>query len=161
MQEEYILWMKHQLRCILFVVRQLVPNALFTPQMLLTNLLSSFGLWFVHFFIVAGFLEGYAEIFMKSYFGISWLVYAALGKGASTLVKYFMQAFHNYNRQSVTGVSPLAIAIDLSEATLALIKMQLDSSIANAGFFLFDPRMNLAKFLLCLFSGTFDAIILI
>jgi hypothetical protein len=110
---------------------------------------------------VAGFLEGYAEIFMKSYLGVSWLVYAALGKGASTLVKYFMQAFHNYNRKSVTGVSPLAIAIDLSGATLALIQMQLDSSIADAGFFLFDPRMNLAKFLLCLFSGTFDAIILI
>ena len=92
---------------------------------------------------------------------VSWLVYAALGKGASTLVKYFMQAFHNYNRKSVTGVSPLAIAIDLSGATLALIQMQLDSSIADAGFFLFDSRMNLAKLLLCLFSGAFDAIILI
>ena len=110
---------------------------------------------------MAGFLEGYAEIFMKSYFGVSWLVYAALGKGVSTLVKYFMQAFHNYNRKSVTGVSPLAIAIDLSGATLALIQMQLDSSIADAGFFLFDSRMNLAKLLLCLFSGAFDAIILI
>ena len=72
-------------------------------------------------FIVAGLLEGYAGIFMKSYFGVSWLVYAALGKAASTFLKYFMQAFHNYNRKSVTGVSPLAIGIDFFGATFALI----------------------------------------
>ena len=39
--------------------------------------------------------------------------------------------------------------------------MQIDSSIAGAGFFLTDPRLNLAKFLLSGFSAIFDAIILV
>jgi len=41
-------------------------------------------------FILAGLLEGYGGVYMKSYLGVSWLVYAALGKAASTLVKYYM-----------------------------------------------------------------------
>lgn len=72
-------------------------------------------------FILGGFIEGYGGLYMKSYFGVSLIVYAALGKALSTLIKYFMQAYHNYKRKAVTGVSPLAMAVDLSGATLALI----------------------------------------
>ena len=53
------------------------------------------------------------------------------------------------------------MAVDLSASLLALTQMQFDSSIAGAGFFLTDPRLNLAKLLLSGFSGTFDAIILV
>jgi hypothetical protein len=98
---------------------------------------------------------------MKSYLGISWLTYAALGKALSTLIKYAMQAHHNYKKKSVIGVSPTTMAVDLTASVLALIQMQIDSSIAGAGFFLTDPRLNLAKLLLSGFSGTFDAIILV
>lgn len=112
-------------------------------------------------FVLGGLAEGYLGIMMKSYLGISWIVYCALGKALSTLLKYFMQAFHNYKRKAVTGASPLAFAADLTGASLALIQMQIDSIVAGEGFFLFDPRMNLAKFLLCFFSGSFDAVILV
>lgn len=98
---------------------------------------------------------------MKSYLGISWLTYAALGKALSTLIKYSMQAHHNYKKKSVIGVSPTTMAVDLSASLLALTQMQIDSSIAGAGFFLTDPRLNLAKLLLSGFSGTFDTIILV
>ncbi len=47
-------------------------------------------------FIVGGVLEGYFGILMDWYIGVSWIVYAALGKALSTLLKYFMQALHNY-----------------------------------------------------------------
>jgi hypothetical protein len=53
------------------------------------------------------------------------------------------------------------MAVDLSASLLALTQMQIDSSIAGAGFFLTDPRLNLAKLLLSGFSGTFDTIILV
>lgn len=98
---------------------------------------------------------------MKSYLGISWLTYAALGKALSTLIKYAMQALHNYKKKSVIGVSPTTMAVDLTASVLALLQMQIDSSIAGAGFFLTDPRLNLAKLLLSGFSGTFDTIILV
>ena len=88
------------------------------------------------------------------------MVYAALGKALSTFMKYFMQAYHNYRRKAVDGLSPYSLSADLTGATLALIQMQIDSSQYNGGFFLFDPRMNLAKFLLCVASGSFDIIIL-
>ncbi len=51
--------------------------------------------------------------------------------------------------------------MDLAGAVLALTQMQIDASIAGAGFFLTDERLNLAKFLLCLFCGGFDIVILI
>jgi len=41
-------------------------------------------------FVIAGFVEGFGGIYMKSYLGISWLTYAALGKALSTLIKYSM-----------------------------------------------------------------------
>ena len=53
------------------------------------------------------------------------------------------------------------MAVDLTASILALTQMQIDSSIAGAGFFLTDPRLNLAKLLLSAFSGTFDSIILV
>jgi hypothetical protein len=58
---------------------------------------------------------------MKSYLGISWLTYAALGKALSTLIKYAMQAHHNYKKKSVIGVSPTTMAVDLTASVLALI----------------------------------------
>ena len=112
-------------------------------------------------FVFAGLLEGFGGVYMSSYLGISWLTYAALGKAMSTLVKYAMQALHNYKKKSVIGVSPTTMAVDLTASLLALTQMQIDSSIAGAGFFLTDPRLNLAKLLLSAFSGTFDAIILV
>jgi hypothetical protein len=72
-------------------------------------------------YILGGFLEGYFGIMMESYTGVSWIVYAALGKALSTLLKYFMQARHNYMRKCVSGVSPLSCAVDLTGAIFALI----------------------------------------
>lgn len=112
-------------------------------------------------FLVGGLLEGYAGIMMKSYLGVSWLVYCALGKALSSFFKYYMQAYHNYQRKAVTGVSPLACGFDLSGATLGLVQIQIDSTIAGEGFFLTDPRINLAKFLMCMFCWSFDVIILV
>lgn len=111
-------------------------------------------------FLVGGFAEGQG-IMMKSYLGVSWVVYTALGKALSTLIKYYMQAYHNYVRKAVTGASPLSFAVDLTGVMLAFVQMQIDSVVAGHGFFLFDPQLNLAKFLLSFFSGTFDSIILI
>ena len=111
-------------------------------------------------FLVGGFAEGQG-IMMKSYLGVSWVVYTALGKALSTLIKYYMQAHHNYVRKAVTGASPLSFAVDLTAVMLAFVQMQIDSVVAGHGFFLFDPQLNLAKFLLSFFSGTFDSIILI
>ena len=72
-------------------------------------------------FLVGGLAEGYLVIMMKSYLGVTWIVYCALGKALSTLLKYFMQAFHNFNRKKVSGVSPMACAVDLSGAILAFM----------------------------------------
>ncbi len=74
-------------------------------------------------FVLGGLLEGFGGVFMKSYLGISWLTYAALGKAMSTLVKYAMQAFHNYKKKSVIGVSPTTMAVDLTASLLALTQM--------------------------------------
>jgi hypothetical protein len=74
-------------------------------------------------FLLAAILEGFAGIFMKSYLGISVLTYAALGKALSTLVKYAIQAFHNYRFKSVIGVSPATFAADLSASILAITQM--------------------------------------
>ncbi len=65
---------------------------------------------------------------MSSYLGVSWVVYAALGKALSTFLKYFMQAYHNYRRKAVDGLSPYSLSADLAGATLALVQMQIDSS---------------------------------
>jgi hypothetical protein len=74
-------------------------------------------------FIVGGLAEGYLGIMMKSYLGVSWIVYGALGKGLSTFLKYYMQAYLNYKRKAVTGVSPLSSAVDLSAGTVAILQM--------------------------------------
>ena len=71
-------------------------------------------------FVLAGLLEGFGGIYMKSYLGISWLVYAAITKALSTLIKYAMQAHHNYKKKSVIGVSPTTMAADLTASILAL-----------------------------------------
>ena len=39
--------------------------------------------------------------------------------------------------------------------------MQIDSTLAGAGFFLTDKRMNKAKFMLSFISGFFDVFILV
>lgn len=58
---------------------------------------------------------------MSSYLGVSWVIYASLGKALSTFLKYFMQAFHNYRRKAVDGISPYTFMADFSGASLALI----------------------------------------
>ena len=49
--------------------------------------------------VLGGIGEGYFGIMMSSYLGVSWVIYSALGKALSTLLKYYMQAFHNYKRK--------------------------------------------------------------
>ena len=71
-------------------------------------------------FLIGGVLEGYFGVLMVNYLGFSWLKYCAFAKALSTFQKYFMQAFHNYKRKAVTGVSPLSCGVDLSGAVLAL-----------------------------------------
>lgn len=71
-------------------------------------------------FVLGGLAEGYLGIMMKSYLGISWIVYSALGKALSTFLKYFMQAAHNYKRKAVTGVSYRACWVDLLACTTAI-----------------------------------------
>jgi hypothetical protein len=71
-------------------------------------------------FLIGGFAEGQG-IMMKSYLGVSWVVYTALGKALSTLIKYYMQAHHNYMRKAVTGASPLSFAVDLTAVVLAFV----------------------------------------
>ena len=41
-------------------------------------------------YFVGGIVEGHFQIMMQNYFGVSWVVYGALGKGLSTFLKYFM-----------------------------------------------------------------------
>jgi hypothetical protein len=70
-------------------------------------------------FLIAAILEGYG-IFMKNYLGISVVTYTALGKALSTLIKYAIQAYHNYRFKSVIGVSPATFAADLTASILAI-----------------------------------------
>lgn len=46
--------------------------------------------------IVGGLLEGHLGIPMSNYLGVSWVVYGALAKAASTFVKYYFQIQLNY-----------------------------------------------------------------
>jgi hypothetical protein len=53
------------------------------------------------------------------------------------------------------------MAMDLTACILLVTQLQIDSIVAGAGFFIFDPRFNLAKFLMAFVSGVFDSAILI
>ena len=70
------------------------------------------------FFFFAGFLEGYAGIMLKSYFPLSLIQYAAVGKAISTFVKYSFQTYLNYKKKSVIGVSTTTMAMDLTASFL-------------------------------------------
>ena len=113
------------------------------------------------FFFFAGLLEGYAGIMLRSYFPLSLVQYAAVGKAISTFVKFSFQTYLNYNKKSVIGVSITTMAMDLTACILLVTQLQIDSIVAGAGFFIFDPRFNLAKFLMAFVSGVFDSAILI
>lgn len=111
-------------------------------------------------YLLGGFAQGWLDLPMCDYLSITWMTYSALGKALSTFQKYFMQALHNYELKSVTGVSITTCMLDLTGCVLGLWQMQLDSWIYEEGFFIVSPRFNLAKFLLLLFAGSFDIIIL-
>ena len=74
-------------------------------------------------FLFGGFTEGYFEIKISSYLFVSWIIYCAIGKALSTFQKYAMQAYHNFNRKQVSGVSPLSCAIDLTASFCAIMQI--------------------------------------
>jgi hypothetical protein len=58
-------------------------------------------IWFLSIvlFLVAGVLEGYGGIEMKSYLGLSIMTYCALLKAASTATKYAYQVYLNFQKK--------------------------------------------------------------
>ena len=74
-------------------------------------------------FLLGALAEGFFKIEMRSYLFVSWIVYCAICKALSTFQAYFMQTYHNYNRKQVTGVSPLACAVDLTASFCALMQI--------------------------------------
>ena len=98
---------------------------------------------------------------MESYLGIGLLGYAAWMKAVSTGTKFAYQVYLNYRKKSTRGVSPQTVGFDFTASVLALSQMQIDSIIGGYGFVMMDPQLNIAKFLLGLFSGSFDFIILL
>ena len=89
------------------------------------------------------------------------MTYCALVKATSTGTKYAYQVYLNYKKKSTHGVVWTVLTADLIGSVLGIVVMQIDSFQGGYGLLLFDPRMNLAKLLLCLFSGCFDFIILL
>ena len=60
---------------------------------------------------------------MANYLGVSWVVYGALAKAASTFVKYYFQVQLNYHKKSAGGVSAATCVFDCSAAILNLVQM--------------------------------------
>lgn len=46
--------------------------------------------------------------------------------------------------------------MDFTACVCLITQLQVDSIVAGAGFFIFDPRFNLAKFLMAFISMCFD-----
>jgi hypothetical protein len=111
--------------------------------------------------VVFAFTEGYYGVPLQNYAGISLMTYCALVKATSTATKYSYQVYLNYKKKSTHGVVWHVLTADLIGSVLGIAVMQIDAVQGGYGFILNDPRMNFAKLLLCLFSGGFDAFILI
>jgi hypothetical protein len=111
--------------------------------------------------VIGGVMEGQFGLPMTNYLGVSWVVYGALAKAASTFVKYYFQITLNYQKKSAGGVSAYTCMFDFTGCFLNLIQMQIDSSRAGYGLLLFDKRLNLGKFLLTVISGCSDIVLLI
>ena len=73
--------------------------------------------------LLSGLSEGYLHVEMSQYAYMSWITYAAYLKALSTLMKYSMQIWHNYVKQSVVGVSHQACWIDFAATCSAWAQM--------------------------------------
>lgn len=113
--------------------------------------------------VFGGILEGYADYPMSIYLGqgVSWVRTCGLINSLTCFSKYTMQTLHNYRKKSVTGLSPATMALDLGCTASGVFQLQFDSWANGYGFFLLDPRLNVAKVCLLGISGAFCSFILV
>ena len=113
------------------------------------------------FWVTVGVAEGFYNVQVLAFVGVDLALLSAFLKGGSTLIKYVFQISLNCQKQSVKGVSIATILLDLCGCLLGLCQVQVDSLIGEYGFLWNDPRLNLAKFSVVLFSIISDVVILV
>ena len=114
-------------------------------------------------FFVYGVLVGHsASVYEFSQLNpqLSWPIYCAYGKAFSNLGKNSAQAYKNYRQQAVFGVNMWTYKMDLVGTTAGLVQMQVDAMLTGHDTLFADPRLNIAKFFMCLIGFIFNIIYL-
>ena len=112
-------------------------------------------------FFTAAILQFEFHVRCELYMGFSLIIFTALIKAASSLVKYLYQIRCNMVKRSTFGVSKFAIWSDFVGTIFCFAQLQIDSVIAGYSSFLADPHVNLAKILIASFGLLNTLIILL